>query len=229
MVSKKGVENTLNVGDTTITDKGHGQLQVKGSEGNFFTVDVNRCSAPPQIEIHAQGDKGKKALMKVPLKDLQKGGSITLPDGTQLNMKANSKGNNIDSFQVVTTGGDVATMSNYSKGNAAWKSGGSAMKIEGPTLSAGGNFDAITKGGAKPTPGQVAQGNANHLAPINNFLQPQTVTGNQLAQMPANAQQAQSQMQIMQQMFQMLQQQPMMQTVMVHQQRMIVMTMMQTQ
>ena len=58
---KKGVENTLNVGDTTITDKGHGQLQVKGSEGNFFTVDVNRCSAPPQIEIHAQGDKGKKS------------------------------------------------------------------------------------------------------------------------------------------------------------------------
>ncbi len=201
---KKGTQNTLKVGDTSFVDKGHGRFEVTGKDGEMFSIDIARCAKPPQIEIHAKGDKKKKAMMKVPLSELKKGGAITLPDGTKLNMKANAAGNNMDSFQVVSRDGQVATMSGFEKGNASWKTGGEAMKIEGPQLSAGQGLNSITKGGANPTPGQVAQGNANHLAPIANYAQPM-MQG--LGQNPAgNMQQAFMQMQMMMQMFQMLQQ-----------------------
>lgn len=201
---KKGTKNTLNVGNHTFVDKGHGQMEIKGKDGKMFTVDVNRCSAPPQIEIHANGDKNKKAMMKVPLKDLQKGGSIALPDGTQLNLKANAKGNNLESFQVKTPDGQVATMDGYDKGNASWKSGGEAMQVTGPQLKAGADLSSITKGAAAPTPGQIAQGNVNHLQPMANMFQ-QSMPG--MFQNPApQMQQAGSQMQMVFQMFQLMMQ-----------------------
>lgn len=201
---KKGTKNTLKVGDSSFIDKGHGRFEVKGKDGEMFSIDIARCAKPPQIEIHAKGDKKKKAMMKVPLSELKKGGSLTLPDGTKLNMKANKAGNNMESFQVVSRDGQVATMDNFGKGNASWKTGGEAMKIEGPKLSAGQGLNSITKGGASPTPGQVAQGNHNHLSPIANYAQPM-MQG--MGQNPApNMQQAFQQLQMMMQMFQMMQQ-----------------------
>lgn len=201
---KKGTKNTLKVGESTFTDKGHGRMEVKSGDGKMFTVDINRCSKPPQIEIHANGDKKKKALIKVPLKDLQKGGSVKLPDGTTLNMKANKAGNNMESFQIVSRDGQVATMDKFDKGNASWKTGGQAMKVTGPQMNASQGLNSITKGGANPTPGQVAQGNYNHLNPIGNFVRPM-LPGMQNSKQP-NMQQAFQQMQMMMQMMMMMQQ-----------------------
>ncbi len=201
---KAGTKNTLSVGESTFTDKGHGRMEIKSGDGKMFTVDVKRCGKPPSIEIHAKGDKKKKAMMKVPLSELKKGGSIKLPDGTTLNMKANKAGNNIDQFQVVSRDGQVATMDKFGKGNGEWKTGGKAMEIGGPKLSASQGLNSITKGGATPTPGQIAQGNANHLGPIGNFMRPQ-MPGMQQSSMP-QMRQAFQQMQMMMQMMQMMQQ-----------------------
>lgn len=201
---KAGTKNTLSVGDNSFVDKGHGQMEIKTKSGDHLTIDINRCSNPPQIEIHAKGDKKEKALMKVPLSELKEGGSLQLPDGTTLNMKANAAGNNMDKFQVVSRDGQVATMEGFEKGNAEWKTGGEAMKVTGPQLSAGQGLNSITKGGANPTPGQIAQGNANHLGGIADHTQ--HMMGG-LGQNPAgNMQQAFQQLQMMFQMMQLLSQ-----------------------
>jgi len=187
---KKGTQNTASVDGYKMVNEGHNRLSVTGKDGKKFTIDTAVCKG--QIEIHADGNKGKKAIIKIKLKDLKNGGTITLPNGAKINLK--SDGKSLTKVQIQSTSGQTATIDNPSKGNPSWKSGGDAIKTTGPQLNANAGMDKITKGPA-PTPGQIAKGNSDHLKPMGNFMQ---------QQMPGMSQSPQPRMQQAAQMMKMM-------------------------
>lgn len=164
-------KHVLEVGSYTLTNGGFGRIKIRGRDGRMLIINAfaHNPTEPPRIELQIMGLR-HKALMDMPTDSLQEGRELQLPNGAKLRLQSNEE--HITGLEITTKDGQVAKVAGFLPGALSWESEAQALHISGPQQQSSRAIDAITKGGVNPTPGQIAQGNAQHLEPFAAFLQP---------------------------------------------------------